>query len=595
MTRAETGVLAALGYVAFAATLSLVLAAAGLHEAAPVLCGVALLVAAAKTARRLRAADPDGAGALLVLGAVAIGTLLYVPAFPYGSSDRDPGVYAYSTYAIARTGSLYVPDPLAGSGLATLVDGQRAPGVHPAGDTALPGFFLAEPALAATVYRVFGDGGRRLLNPVVAMLAVAAFALTVLRLAGRFAGTLTLLLVAGTMVQVWQAKTPGPEMLAQAGVAGALLAAATRQWKAAGALTAFVWVARPDGLLAVLLGWTAGRRRYRRGLLLALPVPLWQTYAVAGDYAARNGVPPWPLLLVILVLAVLARPVARRAWRLAPYAAAVLVAVLLVRQWLAPAPPPLVPWRAVEGYEPYTLSRIAGLVTWPAIVLALAGVRAATRRRWALLLGPAVLGAPYLVDPRISPDLMFWGRRFVPMLLPAIAMLAAAGAAALVRRRVVGVLAAAATVVAVVVPYTQSWALRGHREYGGGLAAARAAADASGGEQAVYLWVRTLEDCCDQPAYHWAGAVWLRYGKASLSVLPEEAPEQAAKAAALPQGWPVLVVAEGREPPFAGDLTAVAYHEATMPVWERGGLDRPTKARQVRIDFTVWRYAATPG
>jgi hypothetical protein len=577
MTRAEATVLGAAVAFAWAAAVSLVLAAAGVHEAAPYvsLLGLAALAPAAR-------AERDRGSALVVLVAAAVGTLMYVPAYAYGSSDRDPGVYAATTYAIARTGSFYVDDPLAHvPGLEPTVDGQRLPGLHPHGHSdVLPGFFLTEPSLGATFERA---GARRLMNPLAGIVAVAAFGLAVRRKAGTGAGVLTVLLVAGTMPQVWQAKVPGPELLAQLGVAGALLAATTRAYTRSGLLTAFVWLARPDGVLLALLGLVAGRRHaaYLRGLALGTPLALWQTYALAGDYATRNGIPPWPLLGAAAVAAWLAGPLALRVLRRHAFAiAVVLVAALLVRQWLAPEPPPLVAYRAVKGYEPYTLSRIAGLVTWPAIVLALLGVRAA-RRRAPLLLVPVLLAAPYLVHPRVSPDLMFWGRRFVPLLLPGIAMLAAY---AVSRRRVLAILAA----VAVVVPYTQSWPLRSHDEYGGGLAAARAAAEVSEPD-AVYVWVRRREPCCDQAAYLFPGLVWLRHGRPGFTVLPEDAALQANLAT---HAGPVYVVADGPEPPFPG-LAPVTRYQATLDVWERGGLDRPDRARQVAVDFTVWRYAST--
>ena len=566
MTRAEASVLGAATAIAWAATVSLVLAAAGVHQAAPYVS----LLGLAAFAPVVRA-ERDRASALLVLGAVALGAFLYVPAYAYGSSDRDPGVYAATTYAIERTGSFSVDDPLAGQDV--LVDGQRLPGLHPAGERVLPGFFLTEPSFAATT-------GRRVAGPLAAIVAVAAFGLVLRRLAGTTAGVLTVLLVAGTMPQVWQAKVPGPEMLAQVGVAGALLAATTGAYARAGALTTFVWLARPDGVLAFLLGLALGRRRrpYLAGLLAAAPVALWQTYVLADDYAARNGLPPWPVLLAVAALAITAGPPVLRALRRHAFALAlVFVAALLVRQALAPDPPALVAYRAVKGYEPYTLSRIAGLVTWPGVVLALLGVRHAARRA-PLLLAPVLLAAPYLVHPRVSPDLMFWGRRFVPLLLPGIAMLAAY---AVSRRKVLAVLA----VVAVVVPYTQSLPLRGHDEYGGGLAAARAAAEVSE-PGAVYVWVRRKEPCCDQAAYLFPGLVWLRHGRPGFTVLPEQAQ---ARASAV-EG-PVYVVADGTEPPFEG-LVAVTRYTATLRAWERGGLDPPDAARDVPVDFTVWRYAA---
>ncbi len=630
-TRAEAGVLAAAAFVVWTAAGSLLLAVNGGHStgAAFAVTLVGATLAVAGVARAWRYAAPDRAGALIVLGAAVAGAVMLAPAFPYGSSDRDPGVYAYNAYAIARSGTVHVPDPLghlpAGTTLRPLLDGQRVPGMHPEpAGTTLAGFFLTEPSLAATALDLGGEGGLRLLGPCLGIVALAAFGLAVRRATRPLAGALAVALLAGNMLNVWQAKVPGPEVLAQLGVGAALLAAvvavdarARTAAVLAGVFTASVWLARPDGVVTVLFGVTAAlglyaaRRRgagpYVAGLALLTPVAAWQAYGLAAAYTHRNGVPRLGgLLLGVLafaVAAVVARygwrrpwpPPTRRTGRLLVTATVGFLVALLVRQVAAPQPESLVYGGLAAGYDQYTVWRIAMFVTWPGIALAVVGIAHLTRppqraARW-LLLTPALLGAPYLVDPRISPDLMFWGRRFVPTVLPGLAVLAAVGVVALLRHGPVRqAVAVAFGAVALVVPYAQSLPLRSHHEYAGTLAAARAAADASRGEQAVYLWVRPGAGCCEAPAYLFAGAVWLRYGKASMTVAPEEAAEQAAAAAALPQHWPVLVVGDGAVPPFDGPLTAVAHHEVTVPVWARGGLHRPDTARHVLVAFTVWRY-----
>jgi hypothetical protein len=629
VTRAEAGVLAAAAFAVWTAAASLLLAANGVHTptaalAVTVAGAVLVLDGLAVAWRHTRR---DRTGALLVLGAIAVGALMYVPAFPYGSSDRDPGVYAYNAYAIARTHTVHIPDPLAPAplGLHTTLDGQRVPGMHPEpGGTALAGFFLTEPALAATAYDLAGDGGLRLLGPLLGMLALAAFGLAVRRAAGTLAGALAAALLGGNMLVVWQVKTPGPEVLAELAAGAALLAATvaveTRGRTAAGLAGAFgaaVWLARPDGLLVVLLGvalalgcWATrgpGALPFLAGLAVVAPLAGWQAYGLAAGYAERNGVPPSGHLGLglagLVVVATVVRYAVRRPWhapgRWTGYvtvaATVAFLGYLLVRDLMAPPAQPLVNGGLARGYDQYTLTRLADFLTWPGIALAVVGVGALTEAparaaRW-LLLAPALLGAPYLYDPRISPDLMFWGRRFVPVVVPGVAVLAAAGVVALLRRGVAGrALAVGFAAAAVAVPYAQSWPLRAHEEYAGTLAAAEAAADVSRGAPAVYLWVRPGAGCCEEPAYLFAGAVWLRYGKASMTVAPEEAAGQAAAAAALPQGWPVLVVGEGWAPPFSGPLRAVGHHEVTVPVWERGGLDRPTRARQALVSFTVWQY-----
>lgn len=630
VTRAEAAALAAAGLVVWCAVGALCLAAHGLLSpgAAWVVFATGLALATGTGIYAARRAERDRAGALTLLGALLLGLVMYAPAFPYGSSDRDPGVYTYDTYAIARTHTLHIPDPLghlpATSTVHPVLDGQRVPGMHPErAGTALAGFFATYPALDALVYDVAGHGGLGLAGPLLGALALAAFGLAVRRATGVLGGALAVALLGGNMLVVWQAKIPGPEVLAEccigAGLLAAVAAAATgNRWAAtaAGVLTGAVWVVRPDGVIAVVAGVllaayvvaTRGRNAgaYLLGLAGLVPLAAWQTYGLAAAYSRRNGIPPLAPVAAFAVLVFAVAGLARRVrWRPSERAvhamratttigAVAFVGVLLLRKALAPDPQPLVPGGRALGWDPYTMYRVAIFITWPGVLLTLGGVAALTRpplrlARWLLLL-PAVLGAVYLVYPHNSPDLMFWGRRFVPEVVPAFAVLGAAGLAALNRGVLRRAVAIGLGAIAVAVPYTQSLPLRSHHEMAGLRAAAQVVAAASGDQQAVYVWVRPGAGCCNEPAYLLAGTVWLRYGKATYTVAPEEAATQAAAAAGLPQHWPVYVVGDGTVPPFDGPLTPVLHHVLYVPVWERGGLRRPDHAQRARVEFTIWRY-----
>src|SRR6266545_4422699 len=123
-------------------------------------CVVVLL-----TALRTRAARPrlvvDRGGLLLVAGLTLVAGLLFFPGFPYGTGDKDPGVYVEHGIAIARTGSYALDDPT--------LDRSRIPSVTRyspgAGFTGLANVaplaaLLAVLALALLVRRAFEAAGR---------------------------------------------------------------------------------------------------------------------------------------------------------------------------------------------------------------------------------------------------------------------------------------------------------------------------------------------------------------------------------------------------------------------------------------------------
>ena len=70
------------------------------------------------------------------------------------------------------------------------------------------------------------------------------------------------------------------------------------------------------------------------------------------------------------------------------------------------------------------LSRPMALIA--AVAALVVGVRARwSAARWVLVL-PGLVIAPVLIwEPRIAPDLMWWGRRYVPMVVPTLLLLAA--------------------------------------------------------------------------------------------------------------------------------------------------------------------------
>jgi hypothetical protein len=63
--------------------------------------GCAVILAIAWRARGRPRLTPDPAGLVMVAGLALVAGLLFLPGFPYGTGDKDPGVYVMHGVAIA--------------------------------------------------------------------------------------------------------------------------------------------------------------------------------------------------------------------------------------------------------------------------------------------------------------------------------------------------------------------------------------------------------------------------------------------------------------------------------------------------------------
>src|SRR6266508_1666170 len=301
--------------------------------------GVLLVLVAWRAPGRPRLAL-DPAGLALVTGLALVGGLLFFPGFPYATGDKDPGVYVQHGIAISRTGSYALDDPALDRSrvpsVARSSPGARFPGIwieDVAAHRIVPQFYHLWPALLASAFSAGGFTGLVNVLPLVGLLAVLAVALLVRRAfepAGRatglVAGSLAGLLLASNMMQVWQAKYQTTEAFTEALVAGALLGiviSIRTGWRpaagVAGLLLGLSFLARPDGLLLLLIAVGAGcvllvARRFDRratwffaGLALTLPHALLQTYHFARAYSLGNHLPgPGTLAVVVAVPVALA-------------------------------------------------------------------------------------------------------------------------------------------------------------------------------------------------------------------------------------------------------------------------------------------------
>ena len=337
--------------------------------------------------------------------------------------------------------------------------------------TVTVGFSPLFPVLTAVGHAAASLPGALVVAPIFAVLGIGGLCLVAARVGGTWAGWLSATLAALSLPQIWFAKFPLPEVVAQcfllAGVLALLVAlqADAARWAAAAgwllgmaglakvdlivvqavALSAFAawWLLAGPGRGGRCLGWLlasfgllaahavghhlafASHYRPYVGYLLrtsSLPALLRETAADPGGAALLAG-------LAGLAAAALARAVRGRAWR-SPRAWGVVCAALVAAYAVN-----YVTTTRMRADE--TIVWLAWYVSWPVLVLAGLGVArllpggGAGRTRPGtvfvlVLLG--VAGLHYLYDP-LEPGVQIWSmRRFVPVVLPLLLLAASVAA-----------------------------------------------------------------------------------------------------------------------------------------------------------------------
>ncbi|HKE97813.1 MAG TPA: hypothetical protein VKG45_02620 [Actinomycetes bacterium] len=613
--------------------------------AAALTAGLALLVRAG--GRRVAVAGPWREAAALAAAAGLL-AVLYLPGFPYGAADKDPGVYVAHAFAIARGGDVRVRDEV----LERLPDvtrwdeHSRFPGVYPVGDRpeVVAQFYHLYPATMAFLERLAGQGAMLSLNPLLAIGSALGVYLVGRRLAGPLAGAAAAAVLAVDMIQVWQAKYPTSEVSTQLllllGTLAAMIGIQERWWPAAavaGVALGVAWLDRPDVLVPVLLAlgvlacaFALGRlgplhAAFAAGLALVLPHALWQAFGIAGLYTRlSSGWTPARLGLVAAALAAAALA-GRAAWRSPPgrrleRAAGTLVVEGRPRRALALLPPvllaagALVAWfrphlfgadrfrydgRLIRSYDEINLRRLAWFVTIPGVVAAVAGFALLCLRRWRaaawVAVGPALLALVLYVWQAInSARLMWWARRYVPLGLVALALLAGVAVAAALAwrgraRLPVRLGGAAVAVVILTTGLAQSVPLARHREYDGSFAATARIAAAAGGRPALLAWARPR--VYGDPTPLFATSTWFQRGQPAVLLPPDPGPADLDR---LRRAFPdrrLLVVTSRLGPPArlrAAGLRRVDAFSLRMPFWEQSVTHRPTRDVGLVVDVLVW-------
>ncbi|HEU0131628.1 MAG TPA: hypothetical protein VFQ85_11635 [Mycobacteriales bacterium] len=635
--------------VAVVAVCSLALAHAHHHSLPAVLLASAAVLALlglllARVARPRLVGDRGGLVAVLACGALA--AVMFLPGFSYGVSDKDPGGYVAHSVEIARGGSYSFTDPaLADPELKVQYSspGARLPGVwirNADSGLIVPQFYHLWPALLATGYDVAGFGGITATTPLVGVAVVMALVGLLRRVGGLGAGVIGGVLLATNMLQVWQAKYPTSEVLAELLFVGALLAvvvAAQERWRPAAFLASVLagigFLGRADGWLIVMLAAAtlAALAVTRRadgevlwgvaGLALVLPYGLWQAYAAAVSYTVGNGVPSLRKTLLLLALLALgaagARVLLRRpvAWLLGTFARpraqvvtgfavcafyGLLLALGFLRPRLFGAEYFVYQGRRYPSYDELNLHRLAWFVSVPGFALAGLGLAAVALRRWrtaawAVILPTLLLLPVFAYKAHNSTRLMWWARRYVSNVLPGlmvlIALALAFGLAWQWRgRRPLRVPAVLAAVGLCAFFLSESLPLRSHDEWHGSFGVAERLSRLAGDERGVFLWQQPVS-CCAAPTTLWATPVWLERGELSV-LMPREG--QQAYVDSYREAFrddPVFVVWAGTDRPPVRGLILVDHLTGTLPFWEESDVKRPDHALTIPYDFSVYRVA----
>ena len=527
----------------------------------PAVAFTAALLAAAATAygatRRLgrRPVSPTPAIIAIVLAA---GFLALAAGFhsEHLLTDRDPGVYVNEGRSIARTHEL---DPLVRSGpFADRSYVVTAPGFGETSRGRLSmNFFPMLPALLALGWSIGGDGGMLMVPAVLGTIGVlAAYALASRAIGSRYAlGAVVLLVI--SPLQLWFSRDAYSELVVQIVVLGGLwlyLEARARRRTGfaalAGAVIGSAVFARVD-VFTIVLGlvvfagveWVrcddgvepARCRRvvvaFAGSLLATTGIVYGLMYGVRREYidSFTDEIRLVEVLIVLALAGVVAGAVVHRvrpgtgralAARKDVFALLVLIgaaAFVWAYVWrpdpardlqqLAPGQLPTAQWRdstnqwhwsrSLHWFASYfgliaVIAAFLGLVVlgW----LAVRGRRGATAV--VLLVTPVTIA--YIARPSIAPDQPWAMRRFLPVVLPGIAIAAAAFVAALwstlsrTRRLAVKTVAGVGVValaLAISAPSAVgSAAFRDARMQDGAQAAVRELCSATGHDSAILVY-----------------------------------------------------------------------------------------------------------
>lgn len=438
--------------------------------------GVAILGAAAARGRLLfgTAARPVTWTALVPLALILLAAWRFSPPSEYIIGGKDPGVYMNEGIQIAQRGGLVIRDPI----VAAVPPFARPLFFPPWGQTAYDslrfmGFFVIDldegtvigqfphlfPASIAIGYGIDGLTGARRTVAFWAIFGVLAVYFTSVRLIGRPAAAAAAGLLTLNVIEVWFAKYPNSEVVMQALLFAALLAFARAQVDGdrffaplGGALLGLLLFLRFDAVLAIagvagglVLGLFHGQR-IRLSFVAALTVvgacAAFYLLGPMRPYADRpitflTTLPRWE---AVSLCAAGAAALAALLWR-----SRVTTSSERVTRW---APLAIAGGLWLLAFYALVIRHQAGklaihdaealrtftnfYVTVPALLAALVGLTLAARRWFwkapALLITLIVFACFFFYKIRIVPEHFWMARRFLPVILPGVLLLASAAA-----------------------------------------------------------------------------------------------------------------------------------------------------------------------
>lgn len=413
--------------------------------------------------------------AIYPLVLVVLGILLYFPTAEYIIGGRDPGGYINEGIQIAQRGRLVALDPVVAALPAAYRDlffpshhvseyyGVRFMGffvVDPDAGSVVGQFPHLYPAWIAIGYGVYGLTGALYALGAWAILGTVAVYMLGARLLGRDAAFVAAVMLAVSVVQVWFARFPNSEMMAQALVFGGLLAYARAHTDGdrffapvAGALLALTLFLRFDAVVALtgvaltmVIGLYDGKKP--RAIFVATfgaiaMAAAWYLFTVMAQYMAR------PLgyvrnlralhiaalsagVVALVVLATISRSAKlRRALRLwiPVFFSVAFVALAAYAYFLRPS----LAGRGLAFHDAASLRTFGWYLPPAGIAAAVIGYSLIARRRFwrdPAFFATFAVGAVFVFYKlQIVPEHFWLARRFVPLVMPACLLSVAAIAA----------------------------------------------------------------------------------------------------------------------------------------------------------------------
>ena len=456
----------------------LILAAFGAYRLERVMTAntvmVALLIALARgKLGYARTAAAPTASALAPVVLIVFAAIRFFPSSEYVIGGKDPGGYINEGVLIARHGSLVIHEPeVAAIPPAAQTLFFNTHGMTEYFDNRFMGFYLQDPATGSVVgqfphlypasialaYDVGGIRGALGTVGFWAVLGVLAVYFVGMRLLGRPAAFAACVLLTLNLAEVFFGAYPNTEVVMQALLFAAILALARAHQDGdaffgpvAGMLSALLIFLRQDAPLALgalgvalVAAWIVDSKRPRVGFIAPLAVagavgwlywagPMRATFFRTQMVIAR--VPTWEiigaLLAAVVAIALALRLKSLRSDRvrhLLPMAAAVALIGLALYAWFLRQP-----GGKLTDYDAATFRTFVEVYAFPlGMITALGGlVLVMPRLFWrdpAFMVVMAVYAGFFFYDLQIVPEHLWMARRFVPVILPSLALLAAAAA-----------------------------------------------------------------------------------------------------------------------------------------------------------------------